>query len=668
MRFHPNKPKLQFNRPSIYISTSEPDKPLNDTSHGQVVFSVLVPLMTGFHFHHFLRCVDSVRDQKGKPQRVLFVMKAEVIVVYDELTPSLGSFIEDCKRSSPVSEEEKRRGYDCKTSIHLLKFLPNVVKNNRGAALNAAVKNATGIWVLPMDIMDQLHPYFFAEILLALDNAKGLNVYNPGKYNVIMPDVMDFKKVAWNWQPSDNTSNILVENMLHGNGLFLRTAWGNDVHFSEMMLYGWEDWSFWIKLEFSIGIEALIVKKPSLKYNLTHHRSGFCSINQRVCVALLELNNPCVYEKSSVFASFKVMNQYFSQKRKIWSHVTQLAHNENKLAKVLVAAQSPKVSLKKVFSNYHFSECVNDKEERCEVSVRRLNELASQQAQQENKKATLFHMIITAIPVEPIWKHLLMHVIVGVLDFHPEATLVIHTDSAVKDIFGEEFIGHFGSRIVLSSVYCEKYIAEEHGFEKISSYMQRYTAGRQLYHRLMSDYMRLLVLYAFGGIYLDTDLLLRQRVDHFRNSAALMGSGLINGAFMSFQQYNLAMKYCLGQIPHVLKPFDRLSIGAELLTSASKVYSYVIDERDGEVLFNVLSRRAFFDTHSSIGNELITGDILREVYNQRSQGNFGYHFRGSSYFFNNVVNWKSTSRSSALGYALEDTCRPGIMTCIVPGT
>lgn len=665
VRHMPTKPKITFT-PPIYITTSEPVLPIvNHADANKIVFSIVIPVDIDADFDKLARCLDAVRDQKTKLPRVEFVLRAEIIVVHDGLSTELEEYIEHCKSWFPSSSHEKSLGYDCKSDKHLLRFVSDSADTGLSGALNFGIKHARGTWVLPLDVEDQLHPLFFAEVSLALDEAGGLSVHNPGTYNVIMPSVMDFHKTPLNWQPSANTSTILYENMLHGSGLFLRSTWEGEVQFSQMMMLGWADWDFWIKLESRVGITALVVSKPSLKFNITHHRSDFCSEHRHVCIALLQLNNPCVYEKTHVAKAFKVVREYLTQEShpSEWYIVSQEAVRGDRLAQMLVSAKAGSSSAKRLFSQFYRGQCISNEREQCDMSTRIIADLADKQAASSMK--SLFHMIVSRVPADDTWVRMAAHSLVGVLDRHRSATLVVHTDLDMDDIFRDDLLRHYGRRVVSSPIFCHSYLAEQHGFSDTERAIRRYGGGRPLQLGHFTDYLRFLVLFSFGGVYLDTDLLLRQSVSHFRNVVAVESSGSLNGAFMSFDRGSPVMRYCLEQAPLVHDPFDAKSLGPSLVTAAAKVYSSQINDTDGSLLFSVLPRQTFYGTHRSSWRDLVTHSLSEREYDQRGSTDFGYHFRGSMFFMG--FSLEGASSSSLLGHALRETCLPEVMTCVQLG-
>lgn len=664
IRLHPAKPKIHFTRP-VVIDMFEPEVPIvNRIDPETIVYSVLIPVITppgasSADLKKVGRCLESVKVQRGRVPHADFVLKSEIIVVYDE-SSGIQSLIDECQTYSPTSSDEKALGYDCTANTHLIRFIKNPVKGDLSRYMNYGIQYAKGMWILPLDIEDLIHPFFLAEISLEFDRkSKDLSPMRPGLYNVIMPSVMDFNKKALSWQPTSNTSTLFNENPFHGSGLFLRSTWESGVQYGEWMTGGWQNWDFWIKLENQIKITALIVEKPLLKFNVSHHSGGFCQENRDTCMALLHVKNPCVFERERVIKSFNILREY--KDRKQYPDVRNVINREIEnipAFKPLLAGMQTAGSLRKeLFSTFYARSCTNGKSPVCDSTVSRMLQLSDIQSKSDTM--SMFHIIVTTMPEDgEVWRQIFAHVVVSVLDLHPQATVIIHTDFDLAHVVGETMIQYYGDRLMSLPMQCLSSLADDNGMTTVATYMRQFARGRPYYHDQKSDYARLLILYVFGGVHLDTDMLLRQQVDDLHNAAALETSGVVNGGFLTFDRFHPVMKHCLEQIHVVHDPFNRGSIGPDLITKASKIYSYEIYD-NGNLKFNVLPKHTFY---SSNVEELAFPHVTQPVYNKRGlNGELGYHLQGRVFRSGATP---PMSSYSVLGHAFRDSCNPDIMSCV----
>ena len=630
-----------------------------------IIISVIIPTYN-FQDTKLLRAIKSVNNQVAVPPMAKSLPPSEIIVVNDGSSEShFRDFADECKRRFPVSNTT---GYDCKAGAHFILFVSNPVNEGLGGARNFGIQYASGKWILPLDADDELHPHFFGECMTALRKQNShLNLDNPGRINVIMPYMMDFKSRPFGWQPSQNTTTIEESNVLHCCGLYLKSIWDSGIQYDKMMIYGWEDWDFWIKLQSQIGINAIIVEKPLYKYNIGEEKSGsgshlstFCFKNREICIAHLHLNNPCIYDKLDVVRSFEITRKFISSQESIpkWELVQQEAIEGDKFAQLLVHTKSSNSSSLRAFNSYYDNYCV-DEHHICDPAVNRLEELAK--IQEQLSDMIIFHIMVTKYSSDELWKKMLTHVVVGILDYNENSTLFVHSNLKLDEIFDKKFFSHFSNRIIISPIACHTIIAEKYGMSNVGKFINRYGNGRPFYYSHFTDYLRVLLLYSFGGVYLDTDVLLRQSVRHLHNAAAREDENFVNGAILSFDRFSPIMRYCLEQIPLVYNAFGWISIGPALITKASKVENFTTIRGD-EVKFNVLDRRSFYDIHWNNVVGLTEVRISSSEYDDRKEFNLGYHFWGKFFY---GEEGRVIADTSLLGFALQNTCRPDIMDCVV---
>ena len=631
----------------------------------KVLISVIIPTYE-FDDSKLERAIRSVELQKPLPPLVKFTLTSEIIVINDGSSEiHFRDFARRCQEKSPINADEREDGYECKAGIHLIRFISNP-QNDVNGARNFGIMRARGKWIQPLDPDDELMPYYFSEVLIALnERSPALTLHNPGKFNVIMPGMADYRGKKFGWQPTGDTSLLREENVFHCCGLVLKSIYDSGIMYDKMMIYGWEDWDFWIKLDAQIGITSLMVDKPLYKYNVGEdikekgatHQSSFCLKNYQVCKSYLRLNNPCLYDLPVMISSYAVIFDHLQNTENVknWKLVLREAKNDNVFAQLLVSMKAAKSlpSSMPLFFSYHDSQCLSDVN-MCSKMLNHVDQLA--EAQSRNHDMSIFHIILTKVSSNILWKQMLMHVVVAILDFNPKSTLLVHSNVKKDDVFENKFLMNFGDRIMFLPLECHIHIAEKSNITEVGNFMKRFGKGRPNYYSHFTDYLRYLLLYTFGGIYLDTDILLRHSVTHIRNSATREDEQFVNGAFLAFDRHSPVMLYCLNHIPAVYEAFIWNTIGPNLLTQASKIKHNEFANWE----LNVLNREAFYDINwDSIGG-LITATHSDSEYNRRDGVNLGYHLWGKVFY----AQKDPVVSTSLLGHALRRTCHPDIMSCV----
>ncbi|MGL2964084.1 glycosyltransferase family 2 protein [Flavobacterium sp. RSB2_4_14] len=116
-------------------------------------------------------------------------------------------------------------------------------KENGGlsSARNYGIQNAIGTFILPLDADDMIAPNYIA---LALE-----------KFNV-QPDLKlvyckakKFGEVNGMWQLPDFSPSLLARrNMIFCSAIYRKQDWECVNGYDENMIYGWEDWEFWVAI------------------------------------------------------------------------------------------------------------------------------------------------------------------------------------------------------------------------------------------------------------------------------------------------------------------------------------------------------------------------------------------------------------------------------------
>jgi glycosyltransferase involved in cell wall biosynthesis len=175
--------------------------------------SVIIPCYNGGLY--LREAIDSVKNQTIKD--------IEIIV------------IDDCSNDQLTKEVISGLKND-KT----IKTLQNFFNRGVSASRNRAISEAKGIYIVPLDADDRLHPEFVEKAVKAIENSRGDVIYSQFE-------------LFGNRKCSVNLKMFSVKKMLHDNlvvntALYRKSAWSNVCGYSEEMKTGLEDWDFWLSL------------------------------------------------------------------------------------------------------------------------------------------------------------------------------------------------------------------------------------------------------------------------------------------------------------------------------------------------------------------------------------------------------------------------------------
>lgn len=114
---------------------------------------------------------------------------------------------------------------------------------NRGvsAARNRGVSEALGEYILPLDSDDRIASSYLEKAAVVLD-------VNPEVGVVFSERVMFGEKVGVDPLPAYDQRAMLIENLIYPAAMFRKSDWKRVGGYNERMVYGWEDWDFWLAI------------------------------------------------------------------------------------------------------------------------------------------------------------------------------------------------------------------------------------------------------------------------------------------------------------------------------------------------------------------------------------------------------------------------------------
>jgi glycosyltransferase involved in cell wall biosynthesis len=117
----------------------------------------------------------------------------------------------------------------------------NIQNSGPSKARNIAISKAKGDYILPLDGDDKIDSQYIAKALNIL-------VTNPS-IKVVYCNAEYFGEKSGSWNlPEFNLKRLALNNMIFISAMFRKIEWENISWFDENMIYGIEDWDFWISI------------------------------------------------------------------------------------------------------------------------------------------------------------------------------------------------------------------------------------------------------------------------------------------------------------------------------------------------------------------------------------------------------------------------------------
>jgi glycosyltransferase involved in cell wall biosynthesis/predicted SAM-dependent methyltransferase/tetratricopeptide (TPR) repeat protein len=311
----PNKnvivPKPWFSDPKINTldlipsgwETLDKDQPNKAATAVSSLVSVIIPCYNQAHF--LTEAVESVVNQT--------FTEWEIIVVND---------------GSPDDTKGAFRQLVNRWPKHVLRYLE---KPNGGLAdaRNAGIALARGKYILPLDADDKLHPEMLAKTVALLETRPDISIaytdlVHFGAVNgVVRAAEFDFTKLCQN-------------NQLNYCSLYRRELWTAAGGYHANMLWGYEDWDFWIGCG-ERGFKAKRIPEPLLLYRVKNSSMYTTAVqHDKELRAQIILNHPGLYSPESIAAAIALIGpaglkpeapvKIFPSKRWTTFKESQLAH------------------------------------------------------------------------------------------------------------------------------------------------------------------------------------------------------------------------------------------------------------------------------------------------------------------------------------------------------
>ena len=157
-----------------------------------------------------------------------------------------------------------------------------------------------------------------------------------------------------------------------------------------------------------------------------------------------------------------------------------------------------------------------------------------------------------------------MRVVESFFYHHPFARVIVHSNTLPQDQF--DVFTETGYIIKVQSYDLLEMLRDSPAPEFITKKLEKAQKGQHWYSH-QSDLLRLQIMYKYGGIYMDTDMILVKPVDMLGpNILAYELDNWVNGAFMKFERRHKFIEDFLAVVPQIYNPEVWVTIGPGLLS------------------------------------------------------------------------------------------------------
>ena len=194
------------------------------------------------------------------------------------------------------------------------------------------------------------------------------------------------------------------------------------------------------------------------------------------------------------------------------------------------------------------------------------------------KKELLFHLVFTTTSKSTVsvfgstksvsgafnWRH--FRTLESIFYHHPFAKVIIHSNTLLQRQFN--VLTEVGYNVEVLAYTLEDLVKDTPAASFVGDKLKSATGGKYWYAH-ESDLIRLLVLYKWGGVYIDTDVILVHSFDNLKLNKLvwhdLGGTGLNNGVMM-FEKDHTFLRDCLKEFALTYRSDDWSYNGPRLLT------------------------------------------------------------------------------------------------------
>ena len=235
----------------------------------------------------------------------------------------------------------------------------------------------------------------------------------------------------------------------------------------------------------------------------------------------------------------------------------------------------------------------------------------------------VFHLIFTTTGRDKIMQYLTkdiasggfkwsnMRAVESIFYHHPFAQVIVHSNTLSLDTF--DVLTESGYDISIQPYNLTQLLQGTPAGNFTGARLEQAKKGQHWYSH-ETDFLRTLIMYKYGGIYMDTDMILVKPVDSLGpNVLAYQNVKVhnVNGAFMKFEKENAFLYECLKRISATYNGTVWDTAGPVLLTEVWKLYR--TSKLPGKPL-DVLQESSFYMFHFY--------DVKARCFNKVSKSDF----------------------------------------------
>ncbi len=205
---------------------------------------------------------------------------------------------------------------DKKTNQIINEFNNSRVKvihtTNQGlsGARNTGISQSEGEYILPLDADDKIAPTYLEKAVKVLDQNNNIGI--------VYCEAVFFGEKQGKWVlPEYSFPEILKHNVIFSSSLFRKSDWQKVNGYNLNMIYGWEDYDFWLSI---IELKREVFKIPEI---LFFYRSRLDSMNN--CMK----NEHRLYSYKQIFKNHREM--YADNIEYVFEHMCLLAEDRKSL-------------------------------------------------------------------------------------------------------------------------------------------------------------------------------------------------------------------------------------------------------------------------------------------------------------------------------------------------
>eukprot|EP00026_Physarum_polycephalum_P008907 Phypoly_transcript_09012.p1 GENE.Phypoly_transcript_09012~~Phypoly_transcript_09012.p1 ORF type:complete len:427 (+),score=54.91 Phypoly_transcript_09012:39-1283(+) len=182
-----------------------------------------------------------------------------------------------------------------------------IIHKTRGGlsdARNEGIKIAQAAWILPLDADDILDPNFLQTAVAATQESE---------VNLVISDLVGFdgddtSNTVSQWSvPPWDPKELPNKNLLHCCPLYKKELWEATDGYSPVMIFGWEDWEFWLRVNQKIPIKPHTIQDAKFYYRVKPGMHSFCTDYNSLCMSILKTVQPSFYSIEDILHAHQII-------------------------------------------------------------------------------------------------------------------------------------------------------------------------------------------------------------------------------------------------------------------------------------------------------------------------------------------------------------------------